>query len=86
MNVTRIATRRPAWVDHAECRGASAAVFFPERGESIASAKAICAVCPVRIECLEEALEANERYGVRGGLSVTERQTMRRTRHQSSVA
>lgn len=35
MNVTRIATRRPAWVDHAECRGASAAVFFPERGESV---------------------------------------------------
>lgn len=36
-------------------------------------AKAICAQCAVRAECLDYALEAKERYGCWGGLAPIER-------------
>jgi WhiB family redox-sensing transcriptional regulator len=34
-----------SWQDEANCKGANADLFFPERGASTRSAKAICREC-----------------------------------------
>lgn len=70
------------WKPDAACRGMSPELFFTERGENFDNreAKAVCAGCRVRAECLEYAMSAPEREGVWGGLSAKERRTLRRTR------
>jgi WhiB family redox-sensing transcriptional regulator len=78
---------RPAWQADAACRGVGAALFFPERGTDVRArvpeAKAICAGCPVRQECLEYALclpFPQSRYGIWGGLTEKERRQVRQER------
>jgi hypothetical protein len=39
----------------------------------VARAKAVCATCPVRRDCLLEALATGNSFGVWGGLSSAER-------------
>ena len=68
------------WVEQAACAGVDPALFFPDRGASLADARQVCAGCPVRVECLEYALEAGEKFGVWGGTSEKERRAMRRQR------
>jgi WhiB family transcriptional regulator, redox-sensing transcriptional regulator len=68
------------WTEQAACADADPDIFFPERGKPTAPAKAICAVCPVRVECLEYALDASEKFGVWGGTSEKERRRLRRDR------
>jgi transposase-like protein len=68
-------------------------LFFPaaERGPvravQVAAAKAVCAGCPVRADCLAEAL-ARIPYGIAGGLTENERRRLRthdiRTRSASA--
>lgn len=70
----------PAWREHGACRGVDPNIFFPERGESCVEAKAICAGCPVRGECLDYALDLGEKFGIWGGTSERERRRMRPTR------
>lgn len=41
-------------------------------------AKKLCASCPVVEQCLDWALENNERFGIWGGLTERERRRMRR--------
>lgn len=64
----------------AACRGmAEEDIFFPDRSHGpngADAAKAVCAGCPVRVECLEHALEAQEEYGVWGGTTPAERRRM----------
>ncbi len=36
-------------------------------------AKSICAACPVRVDCLLEAVDRNDPWGVQGGLTGPER-------------
>lgn len=57
------------WREHAACRGYPTEMFFPERGDNAAilEAKALCARCPVRDDCLEFAVVSGERQGVWGG-------------------
>lgn len=69
---------RPPWRDAAACRGMDPALFFPERGTPTADAKAVCRTCRVRSECLADALDARERFGIWGGYSERERRAMRR--------
>ncbi len=79
----------PAWQDQAACAGENTETFFPERGDSvevILKAKAICYQCPVRPECLTYAMNNGEKYGVWGGLSVRERQQLRRLQEQGLIA
>jgi len=59
--------------DEAACRGADSDLFFATAPRRVAKAKSFCADCPVRIPCLVDALERNERYGVWGGLTTDER-------------
>lgn len=68
------------WWEDAACRTADAELFFTpegvtreERRAAEREAKLICARCPVRTPCLAAALEAEERYGIWGGLSARER-------------
>lgn len=68
------------WRARAACRGADTNLFFPERGESTAAAKAVCAGCPVASECLDYALDTLEHHGIWGGLSERERRKVRRQR------
>lgn len=61
------------WIELAECVGMGH-LFFLEPGESSAPAKALCAVCPVRDECLEDSLRHPEPWhGIFGGLTPRER-------------
>ena len=75
---------RPAWQQHGACRGVDPNMFFPERGESVREAKAVCARCPVRAECLRYALENHEARGVWGGLSGRERRQLSRTGREAA--
>jgi WhiB family redox-sensing transcriptional regulator len=57
--------------------------FFPEdepahgtRHQGILVAKAICGSCPISFECLEYALIAEEPFGIWGGFTPKERQTI----------
>lgn len=79
--VERFATARPAWHAEAACAGAELDVFFPPLGRSAREAKAVCSGCPVRVQCLDEALvDPDLDHGVRGGLSARERTRLRRDR------
>jgi WhiB family redox-sensing transcriptional regulator len=68
------------WRDAALCQQFDADMWFPEKGVSPAPAKLLCGRCEVRAECLELALDANEQFGVWGGLSAMERRSLRRRR------
>lgn len=81
------------WQLQAACRGQDSGVFFHPEGERGAArarresnAKAWCHVCPVRSECLDQALASREPYGVWGGLGESERADMLRARGQRGVA
>lgn len=72
-----------AWQDEANCMGANADLFFPERGASTRKAKQICAECEVQVECLEYAIANGEKFGIWGGLSERERRRIRKERSLS---
>jgi len=75
------------WQYQGACRGADENLFFHPEGERgaarrrrAAAAKAICARCPVILECREQSLAVREPYGVWGGLSEDERAALLATR------
>ncbi|MEU2013058.1 WhiB family transcriptional regulator [Nocardia sp. NPDC019302] len=70
------------WRKKAKCLGRGTAQFFPsiryDRGDD---AKAICDQCPVRKQCGQEALDLDERHGIRAGFRLwmeTERAQLQR--------
>lgn len=64
------------WVEEALCAQTDPELFFPEKGGSTRQAKEVCARCPVRPECLEYALENNERFGIWGMASERDRRKL----------
>lgn len=52
----------------------------PGRFERIRRAKAICASCPVREDCLEFALATNQPFGIWGGMSERQRADLKKQR------
>jgi WhiB family redox-sensing transcriptional regulator len=64
-----------SWRDQAACLGEDPELFFPQspRGSAARKARAICAVCRVRIECIRDAEEHGDLDGIRGGLTGRER-------------
>jgi WhiB family redox-sensing transcriptional regulator len=68
------------WAAHAACRGANPDLFFPPKGGPATPAKAYCARCPVRPECLDYAITAGETHGIWGGLAERERRQVRAAR------
>ena len=67
-----------SWKDRARCAVTDPEAFFPEKGGSVGAAKASCAQCLVRDECLSYALRHDERFGVWGGLTERERRRLKR--------
>ncbi len=68
------------WQEDAACRTVDSELFYPPIGAprhevraAERKAKRLCFSCPVQRECLEAALEADERFGVWGGMSARER-------------
>lgn len=73
----------PYWRERAACRHCSPDLFFPAGTtgaavHEIASAKAVCAECPVQSQCLRFALRTGQVYGIWGGTTEEERVTIRR--------
>jgi WhiB family transcriptional regulator, redox-sensing transcriptional regulator len=69
-----------SWQADALCAQTDPEAFFPEKGGSTRDAKRICTTCEVKAQCLEYALQNDERFGIWGGLSERERRRLRRTR------
>ena len=69
------------WQYSALCRQHSTNLFFPpatfekkgDREKREFKAKAVCNGCPVKLDCLEEAKEIEEPFGIWGGLNEVER-------------
>lgn len=72
------------WSKRAACRDADPELFFPvskvdaKNQDQIRRAKKICARCPVRKECLQEAMDSGAE-GVFGGTTEQERRELRRS-------
>lgn len=66
------------WQERALCAQTDPEAFFPEKGGSTREAKKVCLSCDVRVECLEYALEQDERFGIWGGLSERERRRLKK--------
>jgi len=66
------------WQADALCAQTDPEAFFPEKGGSTRDAKKVCGACTVRAQCLEYALEHDERFGIWGGLSERERRRLRK--------
>lgn len=68
----------PGELPGALCPQTDPEVFFPEPGGSPATAKKVCAACPVRPDCLALALSLGPVMGVWGGLTERERKSLKR--------
>jgi len=68
------------WADRGLCSQTDPEAFFPEKGGSTRQAKEVCMKCDVRAQCLEAALDRDERFGIWGGLSERERRKLKRRR------
>jgi WhiB family redox-sensing transcriptional regulator len=80
------------WVELGACRRAQVSpldewvsVFFPKPGRAPDRAMELCAVCRVRLECGEYAIETNQHWGVWGGLTERQRFAVKRDRRRGVV-
>lgn len=72
------ALHREDWTVQAKCRGMEDALF-PEAADQ-KRARLLCSGCPVRLECLSEALDSRIEWGVWGGMTERERRLLLRQR------
>lgn len=66
------------WQDDALCAEVDGDLFFPEKGERNILALNLCAVCPVKLPCLEMALVEEIDFGVWGGVTAYQRRQLRK--------
>jgi WhiB family transcriptional regulator, redox-sensing transcriptional regulator len=73
------AVQHQEWTALAKCRGTEDAMFgttgFDQKRASL-----LCAGCPVRFECLAEALDNRIEWGVWGGMTERQRRSLLRRR------
>jgi WhiB family redox-sensing transcriptional regulator len=83
------------WQLHGSCREANPTLFFhpagergPARRTRTDAAQAVCGTCPVIQQCRVHALAVREPYGVWGGLTEEERETLYATErgHRAAAA
>ena len=67
------------WTAQAACRGSDPDELFVT-GAAQNRAKAVCLGCPVRTECLADALDNRVEFGVWGGMTERERRALLRRR------
>jgi WhiB family redox-sensing transcriptional regulator len=81
-----------AWQERGRCRDLDTDLFYPPLDSETAHqrraretvAKAVCASCPVRVECLAWAIASGEQLGVWGGLNERERELLAGPRHSAA--
>jgi len=71
-----------SWLEQAACRTEDPELFFPIANAGpalaqVAAAKAICGRCPVQELCLSYAMTTGQDSGIWGGLTETERRSLR---------
>jgi WhiB family transcriptional regulator, redox-sensing transcriptional regulator len=81
------------WRNDAACNGREPELFFPTAGEhtppgraQYAKARAVCASCPVRADCLDYAIEAGLDHGMFGGMTPGERRELARRSQVAATA
>ena len=67
------------WTTRASCKNVAPDALFVQ-GAAQNRAKAVCAGCPVRTECLADALDNRIEFGVWGGMTERERRALLRRR------
>lgn len=65
------------WIREAACVGAPPEWFFDQVHPT---ARELCAICPVRQDCLDLAIANDEQYGFWGGMTTHERVWEKRRR------
>lgn len=65
------------WAAQAACSNVDPDSLFV-RGAAQRQVRQVCFSCPVRLECLSDALDSNTTYGVWGGLTERERRALQR--------
>lgn len=74
---------RGLWRSEAACSSMGTDLFFPtgerlqEAIAQIRQTKAVCGHCPVRLHCLAYAIATNQEDGIWGGLTPSERRSLR---------
>lgn len=70
----------PGWYAEALCKGHTNLFYSEEAGrpskERLAVPLAVCGGCPVKKDCLADALQRREPYGIWGGVTSAERARM----------
>lgn len=96
-------TRRPRpaagldWMDDASCKGHDTNAFVPDKDNhntpmwqraDVLRALELCETCPVRLACLEYALEVGDTIanGVYGGTTNPQRRAIRNRRDRTGAA
>lgn len=67
------------WTARAACKGSNPDELFVQ-GAAQNRAKVVCMGCPVRTECLADALDNRVEFGVWGGMTERERRALLRRR------
>jgi WhiB family redox-sensing transcriptional regulator len=67
------------WASRGACKDVDPEALFV-LGAAQHKAKAICIGCPVRVDCLADALDSGTQYGVWGGMTERERRNLLRRR------
>lgn len=85
MSVSAASRALGDWASLGACQDSDPDLFFPIATsgpalQQMAEAKAVCARCPVRVDCLSYALDTGQDAGVWGGASAEERQEIRSAR------
>lgn len=80
--LAQVLYRRPFWHDLAACRSPRGAGvdFFPPKGGDVRPALAVCAECPARWPCREDAIADVTRAGIWGATSARQRAKIRAER------
>ena len=68
------------WMAHGNCADQPPSLFVPSDGVGVEVAKRICADCPMRVRCLDYALDNRIDHGVWGGTSERERRRILKAR------
>jgi len=75
-SISVTAMQHEDWTMRAKCRGMEDALF-PEASDQ-KRARLLCSGCPVRFECLSEALDNRIEWGIWGGMTENQRRRLRR--------
>ena len=69
------------WASKAACRASDPDALFVQ-GAAQNRAKSVCLGCPVRTECLADALDNRVEFGVWGGMTERERRALLKRRSE----